>query len=250
MDPIGFGLSKWSKIKIDSIDYAIKFVFDTSDRLTCWLSDFSSIWQETIMEYDIEKRHEECNPLLKFNDELKMYPMRYPTSPEDAYHLSMVQSVDMLKLSTKHTINDGSDDFPLKFYWSLERVSNPDFYETFTKSILADVIKLQKLNESMGENKKRKADDGNLYESIEESKESVTEDGALMAPVFSCSNCNEAILGARYNCLDCRDYDVCGNCMTNIQHDHMMVRYAWPEDENRFKRSYKRTRMANLLAKK
>lgn len=231
MEPVGFALCEWSEIKVESIDYGIQIVtYNTADRLTCWLSDFSSLWHETITMDNMAKRYKECNPLLELYDKKELILSKYTTHPENANNLSMVRNDDMLKLCTKNYISDGSDNIPLKFYWLLERAAHPAIYGKFTKSVLKDIISLQQLNK--GTRDRMRA----VVENCEnESPTSFIHSG----PLFSCNNCNEDIFGTRYNCLDCLDYDLCGDCI-NIQHDHIMVRYAHPEDENRFKRSFER----------
>jgi sequestosome 1 len=46
----------------------------------------------------------------------------------------------------------------------------------------------------------------------------------------SCDGCNQAVVGFRYKCVICPDYDLCGKCETMGTHPgHNMIRIATPE---------------------
>uniref|UniRef100_A0A182QRQ3 ZZ-type domain-containing protein n=1 Tax=Anopheles farauti TaxID=69004 RepID=A0A182QRQ3_9DIPT len=49
-------------------------------------------------------------------------------------------------------------------------------------------------------------------------------------PHVVCDVCDETIVGHRYKCLTCHDYDLCMNCEAKLRHkDHLMVRIPKPE---------------------
>lgn len=42
---------------------------------------------------------------------------------------------------------------------------------------------------------------------------------------YSCDNCEEIIIGHRYHCLECNDFDLCLKCESSMVHDnHVMIR--------------------------
>ncbi|XP_065336857.1 histone acetyltransferase p300 isoform X1 [Cloeon dipterum] len=45
---------------------------------------------------------------------------------------------------------------------------------------------------------------------------------------FRCNECSEEILGNRYRCVVCLDYDVCGHCEPNSHHEHAMLKLPKP----------------------
>ncbi|KFD51471.1 hypothetical protein M514_07684 [Trichuris suis] len=62
-----------------------------------------------------------------------------------------------------------------------------------------------------------------------DNKENVRRESALH-PMVYCDVCNREIMGIRYKCLMCDDYDVCGMCEPSVVHDidHIMLRVCRP----------------------
>lgn len=200
MDSAGFMPCRWSEIKVESIDYVIQIVtHKTSDQLTCWLSDFSSIWHETITVDNMLKRYKECNHELQLNDERQLTLLEYSAHPENANSWTIVRNEGMLKLQTKNYI---TVDDPLEFHWSLEKVSDPAIFGKFTKSVLTDIIKLQRFNESM-----KKC-------TVARNESSTPFTHPKIDQVLRCGNCSKEIFGTRTNCIDCRDYGLHGKCVS------------------------------------
>lgn len=50
---------------------------------------------------------------------------------------------------------------------------------------------------------------------------------------LECNECDGEILGFRYKCIQCEDYDLCANCEVKGFHpEHCMIRSAVPIVEN------------------
>ena len=48
-------------------------------------------------------------------------------------------------------------------------------------------------------------------------------------PSILCDGCNQQVVGVRYKCLVCADYDLCGACEGRGTHsDHEMIRLRNP----------------------
>ena len=48
--------------------------------------------------------------------------------------------------------------------------------------------------------------------------------------LYECNMCQlYPIQGKRFNCIECHDYDLCGNCEKKFPHNHNMIRYVVPE---------------------
>lgn len=59
---------------------------------------------------------------------------------------------------------------------------------------------------------------------IEESKEPVAEQVVTHVGV-SCDGCGESpIIGVRYKCAVCKDFDYCANCEEKLDHDHPFLK--------------------------
>jgi len=49
-------------------------------------------------------------------------------------------------------------------------------------------------------------------------------------PGVTCDGCDKPVVGFRYKCLECPDYDLCGSCETKGRHsDHNMMRITGPQ---------------------
>ena len=49
-------------------------------------------------------------------------------------------------------------------------------------------------------------------------------------PGVTCDGCDKTVVGFRYKCVQCPDYDLCGRCETKRIHPgHNMMRIASPE---------------------
>lgn len=61
---------------------------------------------------------------------------------------------------------------------------------------------------------------------VEESKEPASEQTQVVTHVgVTCDGCGESpILGVRYKCAVCKDFDYCANCEEKLDHDHPFLK--------------------------
>lgn len=265
---------KWSEVAIDSVDYVIKFDIkdgpDALQSISCWLSDFSTIWLETIPIEDIVERLKKCNPLLACNELMSRIISTITTVPKNGNHIRLtgLNDDEVLHFNTKYFLSDGSDQIPLKFYWSLEKGDSQLFYENFSKIMLLKIIDLEKTNVFLLETIRKKDEELHKQQKMnkilnnrdkatstgvtDDNKENEgngesasTDSSADSARVchegITCNHCKKDVFGHRYNCLECDDFDLCMACEhKEMQHsDHIMVRYAKPEDKDRSERVFR-----------
>lgn len=255
---------EWSKITVDSVDYVIRFDIkngeDESDEwhsISCWISDFSTMWTEVIEADSVIKRLKDSNRFLAC-DELMMTILSTITAvPENEIDLELTalneNENDIVHLHAKYYLADGSDQIPLKFYWSLEKCCIQTFYENFINFLLVKIIDLQKANDSLSETIRQNdekcdnlettlremtssvgvREEGNELNGLDDSV-SVNTDPGVCHEGLTCNNCLSDIYGNRYNCVECEDYDLCMPCeQTQVHTHHIMVRYAKPDDNQR-----------------
>lgn len=86
--------------------------------------------------------------------------------------------------------------------------------------------------------------DNGISDQPQLTQEGVNESADLnLHPNVVCDSCDGSVLGFRYKCLQCRDYDLCFNCESKGFHsEHFMLRMptpavldAWVSDERRGK---------------
>ncbi len=243
---------EWSKIIIDSDEYIIKFEVNEGvnrkHSITCCLSDFKSMWLETIKADDVTERLKRCNPLLACSEMMAIIISTITTIPRNENHMQLTElnDNDYLHLNTKYHLSDGSDSIPLKFYWQLEKGVPQSFYQLLTE-MLVKIGDLEKTNNVLNETVRDKDEkletiasnnrkDVVLLDSTAESDS----DGDLNVIGIShdgvkCDFCQRIIIGHRYTCIECEDFDLCMGCeYKELQHtQHIMVRYAQPEDIHR-----------------
>lgn len=262
---------KWSEITIDSTPYVIKYENKHEDSalpsISCWISDFSSMWLETIEADGIVERLKKCNPLLACNELMNRIISTITTVPKNDSNIQLtgLNNNDSLHLSTKYFLSDGSDQIPLKFYWSLDRGS---FRTDFSRMMLLKVIDLERTNSFLIDTIRQKDKELNTKASNNESSQcadkttstdftnegteneddnaSVSSDASTDSSKvchegITCNNCGEDIFGHRYNCIECEDFDLCMACEhKKAPHSqHILVRYAQPEDKVRSEKLFR-----------
>lgn len=251
---------------------------ETPESITCWLSDFKSLWSERISYDSVLERFKKCNPLIACSK--KQILSTVTTMPKNEnLNFKADSSSQHQYLNVKYYISDGSDDIPVKFSWTLEKGYTQSFYETFTKLILRRMMELEKINDNLIESNRnkdqkisnlmKKLNDHNetkdvaknFEQSSGESSFDVKKDEkktnghssaghqnanvftAIRHPGFTCDNCGKFIVGHRYSCMECDDYDLCMSCEYSVIHTHhMMIRYAHPRDQIRAKRVFTKTK--------
>lgn len=263
---------KWSNVTVDSANYVFKF--ERKDEqgvlksISCWLSDFTSMWIETITADDVVERLKKCNPLLACNEMLARIISTITKMPlnENNVTVTGLNNNDVLHLSTKYYLSDGSDQIPLKFYWSLNVGSFQSFYENFSEIMLSKITDLEKTNDFLIETIRQKDEqlqkyavmsslvgvidddqeingqrDATIHSELVNTEKS-TEIPGVCHDGFTCNICGEDIYGHRYRCFECEDFDLCTTCEHNkeLSHaQHIMVRYAQPEDKARSERIFR-----------
>lgn len=241
----------WSKLTIDSVEYFVKFDVqaekDDQKSITCSLGGFQTMWSETINVDEIIQRLKRCNPLLACYEMMTRILDTITSIPKDEENiqLTVLNDHDFLHLNTKYYLSDGSDQIPLKFYWSLEKGESKLFFEMFngmlmkikdlenTNAFLNDEItKLTKetsTTEMFVDAFAQTDNDCDESENISATAELICHEG------ITCNKCEQDIFGNRYNCIECEDYDLCMACEKEMHHsEHIMVRYAHPDDKIRF----------------
>lgn len=252
---------KWSNITVDSVNYVFKF--ERNDKqgeirsISCWLSDFTSIWIETIEADEVVDRLKKCNPMLACNEMLARILSTITKMPlnGDNVTLTGLNNNDVLHLGTKYFLSDGSDQIPLKFYWSLEIGSTQSFFEKFSQIMLLKIIDLEKTNEFLIDTIRQKdeqlsrtlqsAENNDQRDALPDaaihSEPVSTENSGVCHEGYTCDNCGEDIYGHRYRCVECEDFDLCMTCEhKELEHaQHIMVRYAQQEDKARTDRIFR-----------
>lgn len=238
---------QWSKCMIDSTEYVIKFNVkaeqdDQVSAVTCWLSDFKSIWYETIAADEMIERSKKCNPLLACGELITQMIPTFVAVPKQSNNIQLTElhANDLLHLKTKYFLSDGSDQIPLKFYWSLDKVTTESFFVVFNEMLLK-ISDLQKANEFLSKELRNvKIDNPN-----ENGNESIDNDvsaknSSVPHEGIFCNGCGNDIVGHRYSCIECDDFDLCMICEhEKKQHTHhIMIRYAQPGDNIRSKQLF------------
>lgn len=256
---VGNTSDKWSRVTVDSVEFLMKFNVKENEKgelqsVTCSLSDFQSMWLETVTADTIIERLKRCNPLLACNEMMIRKISTITTcQPQNQNTITQLTATALndnenIHLASKHYLSDGSDEIPLKFFWSLEKSASQSFYEIFTE-MLMKISDLEKTNEFLSDELQNitmnsqiteiTADDGGVGEkdNCSESAETVAsgEGTGVCHEGITCNICDKDIFGHRYNCIECEDFDLCMECEhKDRQHtEHIMVRYAQPDDKTR-----------------
>lgn len=64
-----------------------------------------------------------------------------------------------------------------------------------------------------------------IEEKIEEEKKKVEAKGPIVHSRVNCDGCGQrGIIGIRYKCSVCPDFDFCSNCEANVEHEHPFLK--------------------------
>lgn len=249
----GGSKGKWSKLTVDNVEYVIKFDVteknDTLQSITCSLSDYQKTWVETITCDEFFDRLKRCNPLLACK-ELMARIICTVTGIQRNENAQITELNDgaFRHLNTKHYLSDGSDPVPLKFYWSLEEGATKSIHEIFNE-MLMKISDLERTNVFLLETILKKEQELNNLP-IATIKQNLSPSGANNCSLntdssiemlgvchegVTCHNCGKSICGNWYKCMECENFNLCMTCEhIEKQHaDHIMVRYAQPNDKVR-----------------
>lgn len=250
---------KSSKITIESVTFDRNDDENPVQFISCFVSGITSMWWEKIDANDAITRLKKCNPFLACSEAMISTILKIP---DDETDIQITETNNGLHLNTKYYLSDGSDRIPLKFYWSLGKVCCQSFYENYSKMMLKKVSELEERNASLLELIRRKEEEifEQLNKTLEDSRvaaaedldnsnkesddqrnpkarlETIQEDVGPCHEGVACNNCGDDIIGNRYSCVECEDYDLCMSCeFFQKQHTHhIMIRYAEPIDKIRF----------------
>lgn len=138
-------MNKWRQFRIDEDLFIVKFHHSPEDKskpiLTCWLSDFTTLWTEAIdTEENLMKRFSEQNQMIVV-DNIATQIVR----PMNLF------SAENVKI-TRNDVGNSTIDFNLKYYiesipllfpWKLQKCGGQVFFEMITKSLLHQIFELQ-----------------------------------------------------------------------------------------------------------
>lgn len=163
-------MSLWKVYTINSVPYIIRFERQkcSSNRLTCWLSDFKSLWKETFEnESEALTRANKENPLLATADIIQIIldtvcslPPISETGDSSTSIRNVEQNDDAVTFRLKYYLAEG---VPFKFFWALRKCPIDVFFEEITRGLLSHIDRLQKEREALEEIIRKKDEEIDQY---------------------------------------------------------------------------------------
>lgn len=141
----------WKKLLINTdifiIRFSLKKTKNTFESFTCWLSDFKSIWKETIddVSYFMDRVQNE-NKLLDIIEIIDTIYESLISLPDECQNDSEVD--EAIKLHIKYYL---SKIVPLKFFWQLNKCDQEEFFTEITLSMLRQINGLEIVNSDLKE---------------------------------------------------------------------------------------------------
>lgn len=141
-------MERWSDLQIETGVYIMRLdqpnENSAESTFTIWLSDFETLWSETITRHDLLKRLSDKNPTLATDDDIingqfigelgKISSIKQPAIHRDE------SNADDVKLQLKYIIFDEAE---VEFEWQLKKCGPRDFLEQITKPLLRQAGELQ-----------------------------------------------------------------------------------------------------------
>lgn len=131
-------MEKWKKFSVDSESYIVKFIrSDAEPVVTCFLSDFKSLWSECITSTSIlQKRFTELNRRLDVDDDkLLEIITKLPESIQFAQFNPAEDGVR--KLCFEYHL---SAEIILRHNWHLQKSDEQTFFEQITKPMMNQML--------------------------------------------------------------------------------------------------------------
>lgn len=189
-------MEKWNKLLIGTVPYVIKFqknaTPDSDPIVTCWLSNFKSIWTESIASISIlQKRFSELNRRLDIDDDQLLDIVS--RLPESIQHTKFEpDDNEKHKLCFEY---DLSKEVKVRHFWLLQKSNEQSFYEHITKPMMAQMLELHANHTKLIDLVKRKdqeieqykLDGATLTRKQLATKPFHSDDVALEADMFECS---------------------------------------------------------------
>lgn len=135
-------MEKWQKFNIGDDIYIIKFrrndKSDPESSVTCWLSNFKTLWSEAITSASmLQKRFSESNHRLDIeNDKLLDIITHLPESIE---YTKFQATESNHKLSFEYHL---SEEIRLRHWWLLRKSDDDTFFEHITKPMMAQLLEM------------------------------------------------------------------------------------------------------------
>lgn len=132
--------SNWKTVQINSTSYIFKVKqIGANNQSTCLLSDFKTIWSETIDASKLLDRARDNNPYLDIDESvLKTISCLPDESNTNPLNIELAQCDGALQLKLKY-----SSVGKLVFFWNLKKRDVNEFYEEVTKPLLGHVTELR-----------------------------------------------------------------------------------------------------------
>uniref|UniRef100_A0A182RRA3 ZZ-type domain-containing protein n=1 Tax=Anopheles funestus TaxID=62324 RepID=A0A182RRA3_ANOFN len=153
-----------------------------------------------------------------------------------------VKELNAFCLNRYQDLHKNVDDF--RYYWIDDdgdeiRITTDEDYQSFLQAMVNAKARLFVVGKntplvetSIREEPAVHAETGDVP-----MQKDATSDDVTSRPVHQhtiCDVCDELIVGHRYKCLTCHDYDLCMNCEAKFRHkDHLMLRIPKPAMVNR-----------------
>lgn len=132
----------WKRLNVNSDVYIIRFSLEKNENeftsLTCWLSDFKSIWKESFESSVVLMRRVQDENILLIASEIedKIFETIASAPEENIDNFISITKKDgdqCMQLRLKYYL---SAKVPLKFYWNLKKCEQDDFFEEVTLPML------------------------------------------------------------------------------------------------------------------
>lgn len=161
-------MDQWTHLWLNSGEYIIKldpFAGDDSDStFTCWLSDFKSIWSESIStKEDLFKRVSNENPTLSLHDDIKEQLIDAVSTAKciSQGNEQIVPDTDDIDLLLEYSLP--GNESSVKFRWILKKCGSQELFDQITKPLLRQTRELEKQKKQLIDIAQRKDDEIKQY---------------------------------------------------------------------------------------
>lgn len=234
-------MEQWSKLQLDSGVYIMKVHQNEGAALSCWLSDFKVLWNESFATNEqILQRIGDQNPDLIIDGiEERLFETLRNIDMACNTKISATNDGDLM-LEATYFMEGG---LSIKFHWSLKQCGTESFFNQITKHLVYQIGELEHHNKQLVDTVKSK--DNEIQQYKLETGITQLARKAMITETFDQTKCMPP--RKLFKCEIDEFEDVIGTLSKNVVNEEAVVSAVVPKSSPRAVRQRNRTQFQKIV---